>query len=113
LMPDCEVMLHHGYISLESDAIRVKSAVEINDFYCKRMLQIFSKRAIVGEYFKERNYSESKIVNFINRKLESKGDWFLTAEEAVDYGLADGILGDKKFKNLDTLRGDRKFKGVL
>jgi len=113
LMPDCEFMVHHGYISLDSDAVRVKSVVEINDFYCKRMLQIFSKRAIVGEYFKERNYSEDKIAKFIDRKLQSKGDWFMTAEEAVYYGLADGVLGEGKFKNLDALRGDRKFKGVL
>ena len=34
-------------------------------------------------------------------QLATKRDWILTAEEAVRYGFADGILGTKKYPNID------------
>ena len=37
-------------------------------------------------------------------QLASKCDWILTAQQAVDYGFADGILGTKKFPNIDYLK---------
>jgi ATP-dependent protease ClpP protease subunit len=42
-------------------------------------------------------------------QLANKCDWILTANEAVEYGFADGVLGSKRFPTIDFLK-TYKFK---
>ncbi|RDJ35309.1 MAG: hypothetical protein DWQ19_10875 [Crenarchaeota archaeon] len=109
--PDCEFMLHHGSVSLEDNSIAVRSAVETNERYCRRMLEIFARRAKNAQFFKERKYSESKIKSYIDRKIKDKSDWYLDAEEALYYGFVDEIL-DKQI-DFDQLRTVTKYKGKI
>ena len=44
--------------------------------------------------------SKAKTKAFIRRKLESKEDWWLTAEDAVMHGFVDGIVGSEKYKSI-------------
>jgi ATP-dependent protease ClpP protease subunit len=37
-------------------------------------------------------------------QLATKRDWILTADEAVNYGFADGILGSKRYPNVDFIK---------
>lgn len=113
LMPDCEFLVHHGSIALDSNSMAVKSAVDQNEKCCRRMLQIFAKRAINGQFFAEREYSLEKTMGYIDRQIRNRSDWIMSAEEAVYYGLADGILGQKGFENLDKIRSGRKMKEVI
>lgn len=108
LTPDCELMIHHGSISLDDNTMAAKSAVDQNEKYCKRMLQIFAQRAILGKYFKDRNYGIKKTMSFIDSKIRQSSDWYLSAEESVYYGFSDGILGDKGFESLSKIRSGRK-----
>lgn len=110
LMPDCEMMIHHGSLSMEDTSMAVKSAIDQNEKACRRMLQIFGERAVEGKYFKERNYSIRRAMNFIDGRIRQSGDWYLSAEEAVYYGFADGILGDKGFENISKIRTAKKRK---
>jgi len=110
LMPNCEFMIHHGSIFLNANSLAVKSAVEMNEHYCKLMLQIFAKKAIMGPYFKNKNYDHEKVVDFIDKKIKEYSDWYMTAEEAVNYGFADGILGQKGFESISKIRVGRKYK---
>lgn len=110
LMPDCEIMIHHGSISLEDNSKAVKSAVEQNEKNCTRMLQIFAERATMGKYFKDRKFSLKKTMTFIDQKIKQNGDWYLDPEEAVYYGLADGILGQKGFESISKIRAGKKRK---
>lgn len=114
MTPDCEFMIHHGSIGISATSPAVKSAIDVNERNCKRMLQIFARRAVKSsKFFKEKKYTEEKIVAFIDRKLKDKTDWYLTAEEAVYYGFADAILGSKGFETVERLRCETKFKGIL
>ena len=110
LMPDCEIMIHHGSLALDDSTMAVKSAVDQNEKYCRRMLQIFAERAIAGAYFKERKYSVRKAMTFIDQKIKQNGDWYLMPDEAVYYGFADGILGEKGFETVSKARSGRKRK---
>lgn len=110
LMPDCEVMIHHGSIALEDTSVAVKSAVEQNEKSCRRMLQVFAERAIMGKYFKERKYSLKRTMTFIDQKIRQTGDWYLMPDEAIYYGFADGIFGEKGFETFDKIRSGRKRK---
>jgi ATP-dependent protease ClpP protease subunit len=84
--------------------------VDLNERQCKRMLHIFAKRAIIGQYFKERKYSERQIIQYLDRKIRDKSDWYLDAEEAIYYGFADCILGQKGFETFEKIRVGSKFK---
>jgi len=44
-----------------------------------------------------------EIARFIDKKLKDLTDWRLSAEEAVAYGFADGVLGKGRFKTIDKL----------
>jgi ATP-dependent protease ClpP protease subunit len=105
MMPDCHFLMHHGSGGSEGHPFAVKTAADFEMKACKRMLTIFSERAIEGPYFKKRKSTTLQTVyNFFDKKLKEKVDWYLDAEEAVWYGLADSILGSKEYPNLDSLR---------
>ena len=110
LMPDCEIMIHHGSLTIEDTTMAVKSAVDQNEKYCRRMLQIFAERAVAGKYFKERKYSVKKAMTFIDQKIRHNGDWYLMPDEAVYYGFADGIFGEKGFETVAKIRSGKKRK---
>jgi ATP-dependent Clp protease protease subunit len=113
LMPNCEFMIHHGSLSLADNSLAVKSAVEMNNFYMKRMLQIFARRCKMGEFFQEKGYSESRIMSYIDVKIRNKSDWYMSSEEAVYFGFADGVLGTKGFESTAKIRSGGKYKGVI
>lgn len=110
LMPDCDVMIHHGSIELNDNTLAVKSNADWNERLSRRMLQIFAQRAINGEFFKERGYSFKQVISYIDKKVKDKGDWYMSAEEAVFYGLADGVLGEKGAETLQKCRSSRKVR---
>jgi ATP-dependent Clp protease, protease subunit len=111
LLPDCEVMIHHGSIAISDNTMAAKSAIDQNERYCKRMLQIFAQRAILGKYFTDRNFGIKKTMSFIDSKIRQSSDWYLNAEEAIYYGFADGILGEKGFESISKIRSGRKKTG--
>jgi len=109
LMPDCDFLIHHGSISIEDSSRAAREAIAWNEKACKRMLHIFAARAIIGRFFKEKKYSLGRIKDYIDKKIQSKADWYLSPEEAVYYGFADGVLGEKGCTP-DKLRTGRKVK---
>lgn len=110
LMPDCDLMIHHGSIAVDDNTMAVKSAVDQNEKSCQRMLQIFAERAIFGKYFKDRKYSLKRTMTFIDQRIRQASDWYLSPEEAVHYGFADGILGEKGFETIAKVRAGKKRK---
>ena len=46
-----------------------------------------------GPYWKGK--TKQQVSKAIKNKIQSKEDWYLTAEDAVNYGFIDGIIGDK------------------
>jgi ATP-dependent protease ClpP protease subunit len=110
LMPDCEMMIHHGSISVDDNTMAAKSAIDQNERNCQRMLEIFAERAVSGKYFKDRKFSLKRTATFIDQKIKQHGDWYLMPEEAVYYGLADGILGNKGFETMAKVKSAKKIR---
>lgn len=110
LMPDCEFMLHHGSIAISGVSMAAKSAVDSNERACVKMLKIFAERAVNGPYFQEKGWTVEQIASYFDKKIRHVSDWYLTAEEAVHYGLADGILGCPGFETFAKIRAKRKYK---
>tara|TARA_Y100000034_G_scaffold117749_1_gene157585 strand:+ start:31609 stop:32289 length:681 start_codon:yes stop_codon:yes gene_type:complete len=104
MMPDCHFLMHHGSLGLEGTHQAVVAAVDRDKRAVKRMLEIFALRMINGPYFKDRDKSLSYVTNWLDKKIKEKEDWYMDAQEAVDLGLADGILGERGFKDLTAIR---------
>src|SRR4029077_2803304 len=85
--------------------LATKNRSDLNLRICDRMLRIFAKRAMTGVYFKKKKSATVKCAYaFFDQKLKEQVDWYLTAEETVFYGLADGILWTKAFPDLQAIR---------
>lgn len=104
MMPNCEFMIHRGFLSLHGVSTTVQSNADWNKKTDIKMLKIFAKRAIHGEYFRARGLSEVQVATYIDKQIRKYGDWNLDAEEAVYYGLADGVLGEAGFETITNIR---------
>lgn len=105
LMPNTNVMIHYGSFTLDGEHSKAAvSSIKWNEQECDKMVDIFTERCMNSKIAKEKNWKKMMAKKHIISQLASKCDWILTAEEAVDYGFADGILGSKKYPNIDFIK---------
>lgn len=102
MMPNTEFLIHHGTVGMDGHSVAMKSLAEWNDVNCQTMINIFTDRAIGAKHFKDKPRLE--VNKFIEDQMLRRVDWFLPATEAVRYGFADGILGEKGYENFDKIR---------
>jgi ATP-dependent Clp protease protease subunit len=91
MMPNACFMVHWGTSSVDGHYMAVKSGVEFEVNSEKAMLDIYASRCVDGPYFKNLGMNHQQVSDFIRDKMDRKSDWWLTAQEAVDYGFADSI----------------------
>jgi ATP-dependent protease ClpP protease subunit len=91
LMPHCDFMIHYGTTSAEGHYLTVKSGMQYEERSEKIMLGIYAERCQHGNHFKMNHMSVVDIIKFLDRKMRDKGDWWLSAHEAVQYGFADRV----------------------
>ena len=105
LMPNTDMLIHYGSISLDAEHSKAAaSSMRWNEKECDKMIDVFTDRCINSNIYKTKNWKRMMAKKHIISQLANQGDWILTAQEAVDYGFADGILGSKKFPNIDYLK---------
>jgi len=68
------------------------------------MINIFTEKCMGSPLAESKNWKKMMVKRHIVSQLDSKSDWILDAEESVDYGFADGVLGSRKFPNIDTIK---------
>lgn len=105
LMPNVNVLIHYGSISFDSEHSKAATSnVEWNERECDKMIDIFVQRCMQGSMAKEKNWKSMMAKKHIQSQLANKCDWILNAQQTVEYGFADGIIGDKKYPNIDSLK---------
>lgn len=97
MMPHSYFLFHEGTLSLEGTQKQVYSSIEFNKHADNTMIEIYSK--VMSERGKFKGKPISTIKNWLKKQMEKKEDVYLTAEEAVEYGLADEIF-DYNWSNL-------------
>ncbi len=105
MTPSAWFMVHYGSTAESGQYLNVQNAIKLDRKICEDMLDIYADVCLKSDYFAEK-YTEpthEKVKNYLKRKFKD-GDWYLTAEEAVYYGFADGVLKTKKYPNLDALK---------
>jgi ATP-dependent protease ClpP protease subunit len=105
LMPNTNVMIHYGSFSVDAEHSKAAAAgIQWNERECDKMVDVFTDRCMNSSICKEKNWKKRMAKKHIISQLANKCDWILTSEEALYYGFADGILGSKKFPNIDYLK---------
>lgn len=104
LSPNTNFLIHYGSISVDNEHKAALSMVQWSEKESQKMIDIFTDRCINSRMYKEKNWKRTTTKKHIVHQLATKRDWILTAEEAVDYGFADGVLGSKKFPNIDYIK---------
>ena len=51
-------------------------------------------------YVESSNLQASRIKSMFSKKE----DWWISAEEAVENGFADAVLGDKKYESINSIK---------
>jgi len=109
LMPNTNVLIHYGSFTLDGEHSKAAaSSIKWNEQECDKMVDIFTDRCMQSHMAKEKNWKRMMAKKHIVSQLANKCDWILTAEEAVSYGFADGILGSKKYPNIDFIKSHIK-----
>lgn len=104
MMPNAYFMIHYGSISMDCNDISAQSMMEFDKLNSVVMLQIYADKCSSGPYFIKKKMKQDKIKKFLDKKMCKKQEWYISSEDAVYYGFADGVLGDKKFPNIESLK---------
>jgi len=97
LMPSSYFMFHRGTLEVDGGVTAVQSYIQFSKLWERQMLDIYTaKMKQKGKYIK---WSEKRIRELIDEEMNKKVDVYLTAQEAVDWGLADCVF-DGNWKGL-------------
>jgi ATP-dependent protease ClpP protease subunit len=111
LMPNTNLLIHYGSFSItEEHSKAAASSVQWNEKECDKMVDIFTDKCAQSTIAKDKNWKRMMAKKHIISQLANKCDWILTANEAVEYNFADGVLGSKRFPNTDELKNTIKRK---
>lgn len=110
LMPNTNVLIHYGSISVDNEHKAALSWVQWSEKESEKMIDIFTEKYLTSDLAKSKKLKRMMAKKHIISQLANKCDWILTSQEAVNYNFADGVLGSKRFPNLDDLKNIIKKK---
>lgn len=108
LTSNTNFLIHYGSLSIDNEHKAALSMVQWSEKESEKMIEIFTEKCMNSRIANDKHWKRMIVRKHIVTQLATKRDWILTAEEAVDYGFADGILGTKKFPNIDYIKNYAK-----
>ena len=94
LMPNTYFLAHFGSIGVDTTSQAASEAVRFNNKETEKMVAIFAEKCVNGPFFKSHRWGATRVGEYLSGQMKEKGDWYLTAEEAVEMGFADRIFGE-------------------
>jgi ATP-dependent protease ClpP protease subunit len=104
LMPNSYMLIHYGFLSLDSEHKAAISNIQWNDKETKKMLDIFIEKCFNSTFAKDKGWKRPSVKKYIISQLSQKSDWILSADESVYHGFADGVLGQPPFNNIENIK---------
>jgi ATP-dependent Clp endopeptidase proteolytic subunit ClpP len=90
MMPNSYFMFHDGTLGFEGTVKQANSLVKFEANASRKMLDIYSKAMVEQGEFKGKTLKSIKA--WLRNQMDKKEDVYLSATEAVRYGLADEIF---------------------
>jgi ATP-dependent protease ClpP protease subunit len=97
-------LIHYGSLSIDNEHKAALSTVQWSEKESEKMIDIFTEKCMSSIICKEKNWKRMMARKHIVSQLATKRDWILTSDEAVRYGFVDGILGSKKYPNIEYIK---------
>ena len=104
LMPNSYVLIHYGSMSFDDEHKDIMSNIKWSEKEASKMIEIFVEKSYNSPIANEKNWKKPMVRKHIISQLSNKSDWILTAQEAVYYGFADGILGVAPFQTIEHIK---------
>lgn len=104
LTPNTNFLIHYGSLSIDNEHKAALSTVQWSEKESEKMIDIFTEKCMNSSICKEKNWKKMMARKHIVSQLATKRDWILNADEAVRYGFADGVLGTKKYPNIEYIK---------
>lgn len=93
MAPNAYFMSHYGSQSFDGDYLSYQNIQKFEQKNAETMFNIYAERCVKGQFFKnlfKKNITPSKVKDYLKEQLKN-GDWYISAEEAVNYGFADEV----------------------
>lgn len=87
-----DFMVHYGEYGDSGDFRKVINGMKFYDLSNHEMMDIYTKACINGKFASENNMSYTDLYKYIENQINTKVDWWLSAEEAVYYGFMDEVI---------------------
>jgi ATP-dependent protease ClpP protease subunit len=94
-------MIHEGSFTYDGTTKGAKHNIAWNNRTHNTMLHIYANRCKEAEYFN--GWSQKKIIDFLQNRIDKTEDWFVTPQDSVKYGFMDGVLGEEGFENVENI----------
>lgn len=112
LMPNTHVLIHYGSLSIDNEHKAAMSSLEWSAKETDKMIDIFTEKCLHSPLAEEKKWKKMMIKKHILSQLANKSDWILNADEAIQYGFADGILGSSEYPNIDSIKKHKRKKNA-
>lgn len=90
ISPKCKFMLHNLQLSIEGDYKLVNSFINQTAKDVDFMYSLYAERCVDSTFFKGKDIKS--IIDYFKNKISDNGEYYISAEESLKYGLCDGIL---------------------
>lgn len=104
LMPNTNVLIHYGSISVDNEHKAALSWVQWSEKETKKMLDIFTEKCLCSQLAQDKSWKKYNVRKYISSQLSQRSDWFLDADEAVYNGFADGIFGQGHYNSIENIK---------
>lgn len=104
-MKNCEFLAHEGTTGIH-DSLSHKQAKSWSireKFKAELLYDIYTDKCMAGQFFLERKYKKNRIKAYLKAQISKNEDWFLSADEAMEFGFIDDIIGNKKYPHISNL----------
>jgi ATP-dependent protease ClpP protease subunit len=103
--PNCSFLIHGGQTGIYGLSHKEsQSWAEIEQKQYEMMLDIYTQAIMGGNFFVSNNMDDKKVKKFISTKLDQKSDWWLLADQALEFGFLDGILNTRGWENIEIIK---------
>jgi len=104
MMPNADFLIHFGEAGYIGDARSFAAEGRQADLLDARMIDLYAARCVKGPFFRRRKMSREKVREYLRHEMNERREWYMTPQQAVDFGFMDGIFGERGFRTIEEIR---------
>lgn len=101
LTKNADYLVHYGTFTSGLENANYTSAIAESDWakvQTESMIQVYVDRIYKSQFFRKNKMKKEDVKNWLIEQIKNKQEFYMTAEEAVYKGFADGIIGKNNLK---------------